>query len=51
LKFQLAQSFLLPELWVLRNGQPVPGSTSGPAERLSTAARMLFFIGGLNLIL
>jgi hypothetical protein len=51
LRFQTAQSFLTPELWILRSGQPVPGSTSDPAERLRSAAGMVFFVAGLNLLL
>lgn len=51
LRIQLAQKFMSPELRVLKNGQPLPGSASDPARILKLAFGIIFFIGGLNIIL
>ena len=42
---------LYTELRVLRNGQPLPGSTSDPQTRFKAAYGIVFFIAGLNLVL
>jgi hypothetical protein len=39
------------ELKVLRNGEPLPGHGSDPLRRLKLSWYMLFFIGGLNILL
>ncbi len=51
LKVQLVNKISGSELQVLRNGQPLPGSSSDPQAKLKTAAYMVFFIAGLNLVL
>ncbi len=51
LSVQLLQSLAGAELRVLRDGKPLPGSASDPQIRHKTAYGVLFFIGGLNLLL
>jgi hypothetical protein len=41
----------VPELTLLRNGQPLPGSATDPAQRVGAAAGMIFVVAGLNAIL
>jgi hypothetical protein len=48
LNVQLKRVAMTQELQVLRNGIPLPGSASEPAERLSAAAGMLYFVAVLN---
>ena len=50
IKVQLRQNMMQPELHVWRNHQPVPGSDGDPVQRLNTAAGLLFFIAGLNIL-
>jgi hypothetical protein len=40
-----------PELTLLRNGQPLPGSAADPAQRVGAAAGMIFFVAALNALL
>jgi hypothetical protein len=40
-----------PELHLIRNGLPVPGSDADPYTRLKTPAIVLFVIGALNILL
>jgi hypothetical protein len=42
---------LTTELQLLRNGRPLPGSASDPRKKLTTAYGVIFFVGGLGLIL
>lgn len=49
LHVQLVQNFLTPELRLLRNGRPLPGSPSDPAERLHIAYGTLFLVAGWHL--
>lgn len=51
LEVKLARSALTPELQVLRDGVPLPGTASDPATRVKTAAGIAFFIAGLNIVL
>jgi hypothetical protein len=51
LRVQLAQSLASVDLCVTRDGIPLPGSGSDPAERVKQAAQMLYFIAALNVIL
>lgn len=51
IKVQLVSKLMSTELQVLRNGQPLPGSSSDPQTRFKTAYSMVYFIAGLNLVL
>lgn len=51
IKVQLVSQATLKELQVLRNGQPLPGSSSDPQTRLKNAYGMVYFVAGLNLVL
>ncbi|MFN2110692.1 MAG: hypothetical protein ACK2UI_13590 [Anaerolineae bacterium] len=51
LSVQLVQKLYSAELQILRNGQPLPGSSSDPENRLKNAYGMVFFVAGLNLFL
>ena len=51
LSVQLVQKFSSAELQVLRNGQPLPGSSSDPESRLKNAYGIVFFVAGLNIVL
>jgi hypothetical protein len=51
LTVQMVSRAFSPELQVLRNGQPLPGSDSDPSKRLSVAYAIIFFIAGLNIVL
>lgn len=48
---QLITSAFSVEMRVLRNGQPLPGSSSDPAVRHQAAYGIIFFIAGLNVLL
>lgn len=48
LQVQLKREGIATELQVRRNGEPLPGSTSDPEQRVASAATMLYFIAGLN---
>ena len=48
LTVQLASPFLIPELLVTRDGEPVPGSSGDPATRHANAWHMVLFIAVLN---
>jgi hypothetical protein len=52
IKVQLiSKVFTSPELQVLRNGQPIPGSASDPQTKFKTATIMVYFVAGLNIFL
>lgn len=51
LSVQLVSKLWEPELRLLRNGQPLPGSGSDPAARFKAAYSMVYFVAGLNLVL
>ena len=51
LHLQLVKSALNWELQVLRHGQPLPGSPTDPAQRVQTAAHLLYFFAALNTVL
>lgn len=51
LEVKLAQSAFVPELTLTRNGEPLPGSTGDPAQRVEAAATMVLVIAGLNAVL
>jgi hypothetical protein len=40
-----------PEVHVLLDGEPVPGSASDPVQRAKVASGVTFFVGGLNVLL
>ncbi|MGZ3461319.1 MAG: hypothetical protein ACXU86_22745, partial [Archangium sp.] len=46
LHIQLDRSFTNTELRVLRNGVPVPGSASDPAQRVKNGAYLLYLLAG-----
>jgi hypothetical protein len=51
LSIQLVQKLTVPELVILHDGQPLPGSASDPQTRLRTAYGMVFLVAGLNIVL
>ena len=51
LHVQLVRTAMNPELRVLRDGQPLPGTASDPETRLRNAFGIVFLIAGLNLVL
>jgi hypothetical protein len=51
LSVQLIKKFGSNELQILRNGEPLPGSASDPDAKVKSAAGIVFFIAGLNLVL
>lgn len=51
LKVQLVQNLSGAEMQVTRNGVALPGSSSNPETRVKSAAGIIFFIAGLNLLL
>lgn len=51
IKIQLVRKLMSTELQVLRNGEPLPGSSSDPQTRFKTAYGMVYFVAGLNLVL
>lgn len=50
LEVQLASVFFLPELRLVRDGEPVPGSASDPATRHAAAWQMVAAVAILNLV-
>ncbi len=50
LEVQVASPFLLPELLLTRDGEPVPGSSGDPATRHAAAWQMIAAIAGLNVL-
>ena len=50
-KVQMVSNLAGTEIQVLRNGQPLPGSASNPETRVKTAAGLIFFIAGLNILI
>ncbi len=51
LHVQLVSTFLVSELRVLRNGEPLPGSPSDPQARLRNAYLLVYAVGGLDSLL
>src|SRR5439155_14599717 len=52
LRVQLGKTFLIaPELQVLRDGKPLPGSASDPAQQLGVSYGTIFFVGGISILL
>jgi hypothetical protein len=51
LQVQLVRSAMSQVLQVLRNGKPLPGSATDPEKKLSTAYTIIFFVGGLSLVI
>jgi hypothetical protein len=51
LKIQLVSVFMNTQLRVLRNGQPLPGSSSDPQTNLRNSYQAVYFIAGFNIIL
>jgi hypothetical protein len=51
LHVQLVRSFLSQGVRLVRDGVPLSGTAADPAQQLRTACNILFFIGGLNLLL
>jgi len=51
LHVQFVQGLATSGLNVTRNGRPLPGAVGDPGQRLKLAYGVLFFIGGLNLLL
>lgn len=47
----VSKVFASPELQVLRNGRPLPGSASDPQTKFKTAYGMVYFVAGLNIVL
>ncbi len=51
LHVQLVSTFMTAELRVLRNGEPLPGSSSDPTARLRNAYLLVYVVGGFNAVL
>ena len=51
LAVKLEQGFGSAELKITRDGQPLPGTDSDPRQQLESAAGIVFFIAGLNIVL
>ena len=51
LKVQLVSKWMGTELQILRDGQPLPGSSGHPQTKLKNAYGVVYFIAGLNLVL
>jgi hypothetical protein len=51
LEVKLARTWASVDLQLLRNGKPLPGSGADPRRRLKQSYGVLYFIGGLNLVL
>ncbi|MFN8414175.1 MAG: hypothetical protein U0Z26_17475 [Anaerolineales bacterium] len=51
LKIQLINMFVTTELRILRNNQPLPGSSSDPQTRLKISIQAVYVIAGFNIIL
>ncbi|MDP3450789.1 MAG: hypothetical protein Q8R87_09420 [Anaerolineaceae bacterium] len=51
LRLHLVSNLAGTELRVTRNGVPLPGSASNPETKVNTAAGIIFFVAGLNLLL
>ncbi|NTX08760.1 MULTISPECIES: hypothetical protein [Myxococcus] len=51
LSVQIQSGVFNVELAVLRNGLPLPGSSTDPEQRIKSAAYMLYFLAGLNTLL
>jgi hypothetical protein len=51
LRVRLVKNFPTVELQVTRDGVPLPGSGSDPAEHIKHATHVLYFIAGLNVLL
>jgi hypothetical protein len=51
LSFRLVKQLTSIEFHVLRDGKPLPGSTSDPQSRLANAYTTTYFIAGWNLLL
>ena len=50
LEVQVASPFLFPELRLLRDGEPVPGSSADPATRHTAAWQVLAAVAVLNVV-
>lgn len=50
LRIQMTRG-MAPELQLSVAGRPLPGSAADPQQRIKTAAQILWFIAGLNLLL
>ncbi len=48
---QLVRAGMATELRVTRNGQPLPGSAADPQQKLKVAYGIVYFVGGLNVLL
>lgn len=51
IKVQLVSKLMSSEIQVLRDGKPLPGSSSDPQARLKNAYGIVYFVAGLNLVL
>ena len=51
LEVKLVRTWSSTTLQILRDGEPLPGSGSDPATKLKQSYGLLYFIGGLNLVL
>jgi hypothetical protein len=51
LEVKLRKIGILPELFLARDGVPLPGSEADPEQRVNAAASMIFFVAGLNALL
>jgi hypothetical protein len=51
LEVQLKRTFLSTDLRVSRNGIPLPGSAGDPATGWKNAFGLMYFIGGLNILI
>ncbi len=51
LSVKLAKNIMMPELQVLRNGEPLPGSSSDPAQKVDIAFYIVLFFAAVNILL
>ena len=51
LQVQLVRSAMSQDLQVLRNGKPLPGSASDPSKKLANSYGVIFFVGGLSVVI
>lgn len=51
LSVRLAQQALTPVLELRRNGAPLPGSGTDPGQQVRTAAGIVYFLAGFNIVI
>lgn len=51
LTVRLGKNMMMPELQVLKNGEPLPGSSSDPAQKIDIAFYIILFFAAVNVLL